>query len=207
MVEEEEWIPRTRLGRLVKSGVITSIDEVFAKGYIIREVEIVDTLLPNLDQELINVKTVQRQTDAGELTRFQVVVCAGDREKYVGIGIGKSPEYRIALQKAIKNAKLNIRPVIKGCGAWECGCGAPHSVPLTVVGKSGSVRVKLIPAPRGTGLVIGDTGKIVLSMAGIKDVRSHAKGHKRNKLNYALAVFDALKKIHLYSGALKRWTI
>ena len=58
-----EWQPRTLLGKMVLEGKIKSIDEIFAKNIPIKEVEIIDTLLPDLKSEVISVGFVQRQTD------------------------------------------------------------------------------------------------------------------------------------------------
>lgn len=188
----EEWVPRTRVGRMVKEGKITSIDEIFAMNLPILEPEIVDYLLPDLKHEIIDVGIVQKQTDAGELSRFRVVVVVGNENGYVGIGKGKAKQLRFAIEKAITNAKLMIAPVRRGCGSWECMCGTPHSVPFTVTGKSGSVRITLYPAPKGTGLVTGDVAKVVLRMAGIKDVWSKTLGETRTTYNFARATYNAL---------------
>jgi small subunit ribosomal protein S5 len=188
----EEWVPRTRIGKMVKEGKITSIDEIFAMNVPILEPEIVDYLLPDLNHEIIDVGIVQKQTDAGELSRFRVVVIVGNENGYVGIGKGKAKQLRFAIEKAIINAKLNIAPVRRGCGSWECMCGTPHSVPFTVSGKSGSVRITLYPAPKGTGLVAGDVAKVVLRMAGIKDVWSKTLGETRTTYNFARATYNAL---------------
>jgi small subunit ribosomal protein S5 len=188
----EEWVPRTRIGKMVKEGKITSIDEIFAMNVPILEPEIVDYLLPDLNHEIIDVGIVQKQTDAGELSRFRVVVIVGNENGYVGIGKGKAKQLRFAIEKAIINAKLNIVPVRRGCGSWECMCGTPHSVPFTVNGKSGSVRITLYPAPKGTGLVAGDVAKVVLRMAGIKDVWSKTLGETRTTYNFARATYNAL---------------
>jgi len=188
----EEWVPRTRIGKMVKEGKITSIDEIFAMNVPILEPEIVDYLLPDLNHEIIDVGIVQKQTDAGELSRFRVVVIVGNENGYVGIGKGKAKQLRFAIEKAIINAKLNIVPVRRGCGSWECMCGTPHSVPFTVSGKSGSVRITLYPAPKGTGLVAGDVAKVVLRMAGIKDVWSKTLGETRITYNFARATYNAL---------------
>lgn len=188
----EEWTPRTRIGRLVKEGKITSIDEIFAMNMPILEPEMVDYLLPNLKHEIIDVGIVQKQTDAGELSRFRVVVVVGDERGYIGIGKGKAKQLRFAIEKAIVNAKLNIAPVRRGCGSWECMCGTPHSLPYTVSGKSGSVRMTLYPAPKGTGLVAGEIAKVVLRMAGIQDVWSKTLGETRTTYNLARATYNAL---------------
>ena len=68
-------------------------------------------------------------------------------------------------------------------------------MPFTVEGKCGSVKVKLIPAPRGTGLCIERECKKMLSIAGIKDVWSQTSGQTRTKINLIKACFDALKKL------------
>jgi len=59
----DAWIPATYVGKLVKEGKITSIDEIFANNLVIKEPEIVDVLLPDLKHEVIDVKIVQKQTD------------------------------------------------------------------------------------------------------------------------------------------------
>ena len=193
-MSEGEWVPRTRLGRMVLEGRITSMNEIFAEGYKIREVEIVDILVPDLKEEVLDINLVQRQTDAGERSRFRALVVVGNEDGLVGLGLGKAPRVRTAIEKAIRDAKLNIIPVRRGCGSWECGCGEPHSLPFRVEGKCGSVRVVLIPGPKGLGLVAADIPKTILRMAGIKDCWSRSFGRTRTAVSFAYATFDALKK-------------
>ena len=192
----EEWVPRTKLGRLIHEGKITSIEEIFMEGYRIREPEIVDILLPDLEEEVININLVQKQTDAGEQSRFKAIVAIGNRDGYVGLGSGKARQVRTAIEKAAVDARLNITPVRRGCGSWECGCGKPHSLPFQVRGKCGSVEVVLIPGPRGLGLVASEIAKIILSLAGIKDCWTRSYGSTRTVPSFAYAVFDALKKTY-----------
>jgi len=189
----EGWQPRTKVGRMVKEGKIVSLDEIFESNFKITEPEIVDYLMPDLKHEVIDIGIVQKQTDAGEITRFKAIVVIGNMDGYVGIGSGKARQLRFAIQKAIQDAKLKIIPVKRGCGSWECRCGEPHSLPFTVRGKSGSVEVILKPAPKGTGLVIGDIGKKVLKYAGVKDIWSRTRGETRTSYNFAMAVYNALK--------------
>ncbi len=196
----EEWVPKTRLGWLVKEGKITSIDQIFAMNLPIKEVEIVDYLLPDLKHEIINVNIVQRQTDAGEVSRFQVVVAVGNEDGYVGVGVGKAKQVREAIEKAIVDAKLNIVPVRRGCGSWDCSCNEPHSVPFRVRGKCGSVVVELLPAPKGVGLVAADVAKVVLRLAGIRDVWTRTFGRTRTTINFARAVWDALRRTYNVKG-------
>lgn len=203
-IDIEEWKPRTETGRLVREGQITSIDEIFRAALPIREPEIIDILLPNLEEEVVDINLVQRQTDAGEKSRFRATVIVGNRDGYVGVGGGKAQEIGQAIRKAIIDAKLNIVPVRRGCGSWECRCHHLHSVPFKVEGKSGSVRVILIPAPRGTGLVAGDIAKVVLRLAGIEDAWSRTFGETRTASNFAEAVYDALRNTYKFMSP-KDW--
>ncbi|MCC6010864.1 MAG: 30S ribosomal protein S5 [Desulfurococcaceae archaeon] len=194
----EKWTPRTRTGKLVLEGKITSLNEIFSKNLPLLEPEIVDYLLSNLKYAVVDRKHVQKMTDAGRRTKIQIIVIVGDESSYVGIGIGKARQYTDALAKALRDAKLNIRPIRRGCGSWECRCGEPHSVPFTVTGSSGSVRITLKPAPKGTGLVAGDIAKVALRLAGIRDVWTQSMGETRTTLNFAKAVVNALHNTYKF---------
>ncbi|ODS39313.1 MAG: 30S ribosomal protein S5 [Candidatus Altiarchaeales archaeon WOR_SM1_86-2] len=211
----DTWVPKTKLGREVKSGKMDNIHDLLQLGIPIKEVEIVDTLLPNLQDEIIDVYRVQRATDSGRRMRFKVVAAVGNGDGYVGIGQGKGKEVGPVIRQAIKRAKLNIKEVKRGCGSWECGCGTQHTVPFKVAGKRGSVSVTLAPAPRGVGLVCGDVAKKILTLAGISDAWSTTDGHTRSGLNFAGAVVNALantnyvkiderdvKNLNIQSGAV-----
>jgi len=221
MEELEVWEPKTKLGRLVKEGKITSMREAIASRLPIREIEIIDLLFydedkgkVDLEEVVLDVNAVQRMTDSGRRMKFAVTVVVGNCNGYVGVGRSKAKEVGPAIRKAIQRAKLNMIEVRRGCGSWECGCGKPHSLPFMTTGKSGSVRVTLKPAPRGLGLAVGDVAKHILRLAGIKDAWSFTKGHTRTTVNFAYAVFDALrqtslmrinpvieKRIKVYTGA------
>ena len=197
-----KWTPKTRLGRMVQSGQVITIDAAFATGLPIREVEIIDALLPGLEDDVINVNMIQRMTDSGRRVRFNVMACVGNRDGYVGLAICKGKEVASTIRKAIHNAKLNIIQIQRGNGSWESGHGAGTSVPFKVTGRAGSTRITLVPAPTGKGLVIGDTGRQVLTLAGVTDVWSQSKGQTRTTINFAKATFNALKQLnaHRVSG-------
>lgn len=199
--EQVTWQPRSRLGMLVAQGKITSLAQVFAYGYRIQEPEIVKALLPDVESEVVGVRVVQKQTDAGELTRFSVVVAVGDRKAWFGVAHAKAPQIRLAIEKATNEALLNIIPVHVGCGSWECRCGQPHSLPLRTEGKAGSVRIILMPAPRGLGLVAGELLKQLLRLAGIKDVWSKTFGDTSTIISTAFAFYDALVNLHDFVGS------
>jgi len=192
----EEWVPKTRLGKMIQEGKITSVDEVFLSGLKISEPQIVDALIPDIQEEVINVNLVQKQTDAGEKSSFKAIVAVGNRDGYIGLGSGKARQVRTAIEKAAVAARLNIVPVKRGCGSWECGCGKPHSVPFMVEGKCGGVRVVIVPGPRGLGLVASEVAKVILGLAGVKDLWMRSYGSTRTVPSFAYAIFDALKKTY-----------
>jgi len=189
------WIAKTTLGKMVKKLEITSIEEVFNKNLPILEPEIVDSLL-ELEEKIVDVKKTTRVTMAGRKFSFRVAVLVGNKNGYVGLGIAKDTEKWPAVRKAARNAKLNITWVARGTGSWEeqLQLGVKHSIPFRVEGKCGSVRITLLPAPRGAGLVVGDNIKEVFRAAGITDVWSKTRGATDTKLNFVRAAIDALTK-------------
>jgi len=194
----EDWVPKTRLGKLVSNGEITSMSAALKSGLPLREVEIVDMLLPDIEDEVIDVNMVQRMTDSGRRTKFRIVVVVGNKNGFVGIGQAKGKEVGISIRKGVDKAKLNLIEVNRGCGSWECGCGTPHTLPFKVEGKCGSVRIMLKPAPRGLGLSVGNVAKTVLRLAGIEDAWGFTKGSTRTTINYAMAVYEALKNTSIH---------
>jgi small subunit ribosomal protein S5 len=196
MPEEEvkTWVPKTTLGKKVMAGEITDMEQIYEKNLAILEPEIVDKLVPNLQDAVLNIRTVQRTTDSGRKGSFAVAVVVGNKDGYVGIGTGKGLEIRPTIERAIRNAKKNIIHVRRGCGSWECRCDEPHSVPFTVSGRCSSTKITLMPAPKGTGIAAGSVAKKVLEMAGIKDAWSRTSGNTSANLNFARATIDALKK-------------
>jgi small subunit ribosomal protein S2e len=93
-------------------------------------------------------------------------------------------------------AKLTTVPVRRGY--WGGKVGKPHTVPCKVTGKCGSVTVRLIPAPRGTGLVAAPAIKKLLSMAGVQDCYTSSRGHTRTMGNFIKACFQALAATYGY---------
>ncbi len=202
------WDPKTKLGKEVKTGKIKNIDDILNSGQKILESEIVDSLL-NVKSDLISIgqakgkfgggkrrawRQTQRKTKEGNVPSFSTLAIIGDENGHVGIGSGKSKETLPARDKAIRKAKLKIMKVKRACAAFDCSCVEPHSVPFKVTGKAGSVKVTLIPAPQGTGLVVANELKKVLKLTGIKDVYSQTFGKKRTTFNLIKACIDALNK-------------
>ena len=199
-----EWIPKSDIGRLVKTGQITSLEEINSRGKPILESGIVDHLYPDMTEDTLEVKSTQRMTGNGRKMQFRAIVLVGDKKGHFGIGAGKSEEVKPAIESAIKDAKRNIISVPFGCGSWESGAGFRNSIPISVNGRSGSVRVLLKPAPRGVGLAANDVVKKVLAAAGVKDIWSFSRGHTRSIYNTAMATADALDQLNTMKLA-KGW--
>jgi len=202
----ENWKPKTRLGHLVKDKKIKNIDEVLKQRVL--EPEIIDSLL-TLTSDILNIgqakgkfgggkrrawRQTQKKTSEGNVPTFTCMSVVGNKDGYIGLDLGKAKETLPARAKSLRRAKLNIIKIKRGCGSFDCTCGGEHSVPFIVEGKSGSCTVKLMPAPQGTGLVIGDECKRLLKLAGIKDVYSVSSGQIRTTINLAKACMEALKK-------------
>ncbi|MGB9719174.1 MAG: 30S ribosomal protein S5 [Candidatus Anstonellales archaeon] len=192
----ENWEPKTKLGKTVKKGEVADIDAILESGEKILEPEIVDMLIPDIKAETILITPTQRTTDSGRKVSFRAIVAVGDGKGHVGVGVGKSQEVGPAVDYGTKQAKKNIIKVKMGCGSWECQCGHPHSLPRMVVGREGSTIVTLKPAPRGLGLAANDNIKIILKLAGIKDVWSSARGATDNVYNTITATIKALDSLN-----------
>jgi len=191
---EEVWIPKTSIGKRVVAGEINSMEEILSKGLRIQEAGIVKKLLPDLKTEVIDVGMIQKMTPNGQSTRFKALVAAGNENGWLGIGMGKSKQMRIAIEKANNAAYLNVSPVKLGCGSWECRCDQKHSVPFKVKGKGGSVTIEILPAPRGLGLVAGGKIRNLLKMAGLKDAWTTAKGSTPTMNSTSKAVLNCLRQ-------------
>jgi small subunit ribosomal protein S5 len=190
---EVEWKPRTTLGIMVASGKINSMEQIFENGMRIQESEIVKHLLPDIKTQVVSVEIVQKQTDAGELTRFNALVAIGNESGWFGIGKGKASQMRNAIDKATNASYLNVIPVKLGCGSWECRCHQAHSVPFKVQGRGGSVTIEFIPGPRGLGIVAGENIRNLLKLAGLKDCWSRSFGSTNTMSSTAKAIFSALR--------------
>lgn len=196
--EEKEWIPKTDLGRLVKMGKITSIDEIFRSTIRIQEPEIVDHLLgkANLKEDLISVQSVQKQSKAGQRTSMKVVAVVGNNAGYVGIGTHSARELSTSIKAAVNKAKMNIIPV--RMGQWDGEGSIRHTVITKCSGKCGSVIVKVVPAPIGTGIECSDIHRRIFELAGIQDIFVKSYGRTKTTENFAKAIVNALERTGNY---------
>jgi small subunit ribosomal protein S2e len=187
-------VPVTKLGRLVKDGKIKSMEEIYLFSLPVKEYQIVDFFLPKLKDEVMKIMPVQKQTRAGQRTRFKAFVAIGDFDGHVGLGVKCAKEVATAIRGAIIMAKLSVIPVRRGY--WGAMLGEPHTVPSKVSGKVGSVMCRLIPAPRGTGIVAAPASKRLLQLAGVQDVYTQSKGSTATMGNFLKATFAAVRIMH-----------
>ena len=99
--EDKEWVPVTKLGRLVKDGKIKSVDEIYRFSMPVKEYQIIDYFFPTLSDEVVKVMPVQKQTQAGQRTRFKAFVILGDNNGHVGLGVKCSKEVSLAIKGAM----------------------------------------------------------------------------------------------------------
>lgn len=204
--DDDKWKPLTNLGRLVDMGKIRTLEEIYFQSIPIKEYQIVDELIKRSEQyfskkltlkeECMKIKSVQKQTKAGQRTRFKAVVAVGDGDGHIGVGSKVAKEVQIAMKGAVIAAKLNLIPVRRGY--WGGKIGAPHTLATKITGKCGSVRLRFIPAPRGTGIVGAPPTKKLLAFAGVEDAFSQSKGNTDTMENFVRAIYDALYKSYKY---------
>jgi len=190
---KEEWTPVTKLGRLVKEGKLQKIEDIFLFSLPIKEFQIVDYFFKDtLKDEVLKLMPVQKMTSAGQRTRFKAFVVVGDFNGHIGLGVKCAKEVAGAIRGAIIDAKLSVITVRRG--HWGNKFGAVHTVPMKVTGKCGSVRFRIIPAPRGTGLVAARVPKKFLTYAGYQDAYTSSKGSTKTLGNFVKAAFMAVKQ-------------
>lgn len=209
--EEKVWKPTTELGRLVKQGKITDIADALNHERKLREPEIVDHLVPNLDDEVILIggtpgkgggkrrivsKRTVRMHKSGRRFKTKAMVVIGNGNGLIGLGEGYADDTREAIDKARNNAKLNVIQVRRGNGSWEDRGTEPTTIPFKQEGKSGSVNVELKPAPKGTGLAASDGVKKMLQLAGIEDLWVKSRGTTRTRENLLKATFNAFENMN-----------
>jgi small subunit ribosomal protein S2e len=196
--DKKEWVPCTKLGRLVKAGKIDSIENIFLYSMPIKEHQIIDAFIKedDLKDNVVKIAPVQKVSSAGQRTRFKVYTVVGDSRGHIGVGSRTGKEVATAIRASLIAAKLNIIPVRRGY--WGNRIGQPHTVPMKVTGKSGSVCVRMVPAPRGTGIVAAPVPTSIIKFAGIDDVYTASTGKTRTGGNFIMATFYALRKTYSF---------
>lgn len=135
-------------------------------------------------KKTVATNRITKVVKGGRTLRFNALVVVGDKKGKVGVGMGKSAEVPLAVEKATQAAKKNMKAVSL------CGTTIPHEV----IGKFGKSMVKMLPAKEGNGIIAGSSVRAVVELVGIKDITAKAYG-SRNKVNCVKATIDALMQL------------
>lgn len=146
---------------------------------------IVDASQLELNEKVVDIKRVTKVVKGGRNFRFSALVVVGDGQGHVGAGIGKSIEIPEAIRKGKEAAMKHLVTV---------PIDSTESIPHDFIGEFGSARVLLKKAPEGTGVIAGGPARVVLEMAGIKNIRTKSLG-SNNKQNVVLATITGLNQL------------
>ena len=137
-----------------------------------------------LEDTVVKVFRNAKVVKGGRRFSFSALVVVGDRDGTVGFGYGKANEVPPAVEKAVKDAKKNLRhiPIVDG------------TLPHPVIGKCRATQVTLLPASPGTGVIAGSTTRSILEYAGVRNVLTKVNGSRSAK-NVVKAVMDGLMKL------------
>ncbi len=135
-------------------------------------------------EKLVAVNRVSKTVKGGRNMRFSALMVVGDEKGRVGCGMGKAAEIPEAIRKGLDAAKKEMRTIPL----------AGTTIPHEVTGVFGTGKVKLLPAPEGTGVIAGGPVRAVLEAAGIRDIVTKSIG-SNNKINMVKATLEGLKQL------------
>lgn len=144
----------------------------------------IDPSTLDLKEKVVNINRVTKVVKGGRNFRFAALVVVGDENGHVGVGMGKSIEIPEAIKKGIEDAKKNLVSVSM----------VETTIPHQIHGKFGTGDVLIMPAKEGTGVIAGGPARIVLELAGIKDVRAKSLG-SNNPNNMVKATINGLANL------------
>ncbi len=136
------------------------------------------------DEQVIKIRRVTKVVKGGKNLRFSAIVAVGNKKGLVGLGKGKAREVPAAIKKGIEDAKKNIIKVPIKNG----------TIPHYIEGKYGAGHVILRPASKGTGVIAGSSVRIILELAGVKNILTKIIGSK-NAITSARATIQGLTSL------------
>ena len=139
---------------------------------------------PEFEEKLVAVNRVTKTVKGGRNMRFSALIVIGDKKGRVGVGMGKAVEIPEAIRKASEAAKKNLVTIST----------KDTSIPHETVGRFGTAKVVLLPAPEGTGVIAGGPARAVLELCGVKDIRTKSYG-TNNPINTVKATLEGLKAL------------
>ncbi|MBD3247950.1 30S ribosomal protein S5 [Candidatus Falkowbacteria bacterium] len=136
------------------------------------------------DQRILDIARVTRVMAGGKRMRFRACVAVGDKKGKIGVGVGKGADVTIAVNKAVNRAKKDLVdvPLIK------------DTIPHEIFNKFSAAKIVFKPAKSGRGVIAGGVVRVILELAGIKNITSKILG-TNNKLSNAKCTLDALRKL------------
>ena len=134
-----------------------------------------------LNTQVVSLNRVSKTVKGGRIAKFAALVVVGDGKGTIGYGIGKAAEVAEAIRKGEAAAKKNMHKV----------CLKGTTIPHEIIGAYGAGRVLMRPAPEGTGLIAGGPVRIVLEVAGIKNIRTKSQ-RSSNPINVVAATVNGL---------------
>ena len=144
----------------------------------------IDPSTLDLKEKVVNINRVTKVVKGGRNFRFAALVVVGDENGHIGVGMGKSIEIPEAIKKGIEDAKKNLVSVSL----------VGNTIPHEIHGKFGTGDVLIMPAKEGTGVIAGGPARVVLELAGIKDVRAKSLG-SNNPNNMVKATINGLASL------------
>lgn len=146
----------------------------------------VERAKPEFDQKVLSMRRVTRVVAGGRRFSFSVALVAGNRKGLVGVGTGKAMDTALAIDKAFRDARKNMRtiPMTKSM-----------SIHHDSQAKYSSSVVKVMPAP-GRGMIAGGAVRSVIEYAGLKNISAKVLSRSKNALNNAKATIKALEAVH-----------
>ncbi len=139
---------------------------------------------PEFKDQVISIRRVTKVVKGGKNLSFSALVAVGNERGKVGIGKGKAREVPQAIAKAIQAAKKNMVDVPL----------ADTTIPHLIKGVDGAGVVVLRPASKGTGVIAGGAVRIIMQLAGIRDILTKSI-RSSNPISVANATIEALRTL------------
>ena len=137
-----------------------------------------------LKDQVISIRRVTKVVKGGKNMSFSALVAVGNERGRVGIGKGKAREVPQAIRKGVEAAKKNMIRVPL----------ADTTLPHLVKGVDGAGLVVLRPAAKGTGVIAGGAVRVIMQLAGIRDILTKSL-RSNNPISVANATLDALRSV------------